>query len=102
MLVGASVSEPPSSDANGDFLLLGRAQRAPHLWIKRKFVYLFICIYIWYVRIPYIYSALFVRDAIFPHVVMSKDIAKLVTFEKPERSGMFDSLMESEERRRKG
>ena len=32
-------------------------------------------------RIPYIYSALFVRDAIFPHVVMSKDIAKLATFE---------------------
>ena len=25
--------------------LLGRAQRAPHLWVKRKFVYLFIYIY---------------------------------------------------------
>ena len=43
---------------------------------------LFICIYIWYVRIPYMHSALFVRDAIFPHVsYMSKDIAKLATFE---------------------
>ena len=44
---------------------------------------LFICIYIWYVRIPYMHSALFVRDAIFPHVAiyMSKDIAKLATFE---------------------
>ena len=63
-------------------ILLGLAALAPHLWIKRKFVYiftywgersephtcgvneklsvyiyiyLFIYIYIWYVRIPYIY-----------------------------------------------
>ena len=52
---------------------LGRAQRAPHLWMKRKFVYIFIYIfiylytYIWYVRIPYIHPAPFVRDAKFPH-----------------------------------
>ena len=26
-------------------------------------------IYIWYMRIPYMHSALFVRDAIFPHVM---------------------------------
>ena len=39
--------------------------------------------YIWYVRIPYMHSALFVRDAIFPHVsYMSKDIAKLAAFER--------------------
>ena len=31
-IIGASVSEPPSSDANNDLPLLGRAQRAPHLW----------------------------------------------------------------------
>ena len=45
-------------------------------------LYVSIYIYIWYVRIPYMHSALFVRDAIFPHVIhversgyMSKDIA---------------------------
>ena len=45
-------------------------------------------IYIWYVCIPYMHSALFVHDAIFPHVIhvkrssyMLKDIAKLATFE---------------------
>ena len=45
-----------------------------HLWIKRKVVYIFICLYvymfIWYVRIPYMNSTLFVRDAIFPYVLM--------------------------------
>ena len=48
----------------------GERERAPHLWIKRKIVYIFIYlfIYVWYVRIPYMHSALFVRDAIFPHV----------------------------------
>ena len=33
-------------------------------------IYMFICRYVWYVRIPYMHSALFVRDAIFPHVCM--------------------------------
>ena len=35
------------------------------------FIYLFIyiCMYVWYVRIPYMHSALFVRDAIFSHVI---------------------------------
>ena len=43
--------------------LLGRAQRAPHLWWKRKIVYMFgTCVF----RI-YIHPAPFVRDAIFPH-----------------------------------
>ena len=32
-------------------------------------------------RIPYIHSALFVRDAIFPHVVHVERYAKLATFE---------------------
>ena len=43
-----------------DKYILGERERAPHLWIN--------CMFIWYVRIPYMYSALFVRDAIFPHV----------------------------------
>ena len=33
-------------------------------------VYIFIYIYIWYVRIPYIHPAPFVRDAIFPHCML--------------------------------
>ena len=54
----------------------GEPERAPHLWVKQKIVYLYryiyyvyIFIYIWYVRIPYMHSALFVCDAIFPHVI---------------------------------
>ena len=32
------------------------------------YLYIYICIYIyvWYVRIPFMHSALFMRDAIFP------------------------------------
>ena len=41
---------------------------------------MYIYIYI-YVCIPYMHSALFVRDEIFPHLYMSKDIAKLGKFE---------------------
>ena len=34
------------------------------------YLYIYIYIYIWYVRIPYMHSALFVRDAIFPHCTL--------------------------------
>ena len=37
-------------------------------------IYLLIYIYIWYVRIPYMHSALFVRDAIFPHCILGSCI----------------------------
>ena len=74
-IIGASLSEPHTSESNGAIFigasaasptlvdktkiclyiyLLGRVQRAPHLWCKRKIVCLFIYIYIWFVRIPYI------------------------------------------------
>ena len=56
---------------------------------------LYIClyIYIWYMRILYIHSALFVRDAIFLHVIdMSK--ASYVCKAK-KKSCMYDSLMGS-------
>ena len=33
-------------------------------------IYLYVYMFIWYVRIPYMNSTLFVRDAIFPHVFM--------------------------------
>ena len=37
------------------------------------YIYIYVYIYIWYVRIPYMHSALFVRGAIFLHVIyMSK------------------------------
>ena len=58
--------------------------RSPHnaLHSPSIFIFLYIYMYIWYVRIPYMHSALFVRDAIFLHVsYMSEDIAKLATFE---------------------
>ena len=48
------------------YLLLGRAQRAPHLWCKRKIVYIYgTCVF----RI-YVHPAPFVRDAIFPHCML--------------------------------
>ena len=65
LVIGASLSEPDTCDKTKNCL------------------FMFIYIYIWYVRILYMHSALFVRDAIFPHSihVASKDIAKLATFE---------------------
>ena len=55
-------------------LLLGRAHAAsPTLVVKTEnclYMYIYICRYVWYVCIPYMHSALFVRDAIFPHVCM--------------------------------
>ena len=54
-----------------------------------------LCTVIWYVHIPYMHSVLFVCDAIFPHVIHVKRYSYVW---KPERSWMYDSLMESEER----
>ena len=55
--------------------------------------------FVWYVRIPYMHSALFVRDAIFPHLIhverssyMLKDIAIASYVWKPERSCMIVRL----------
>ena len=49
---------PPLAQARPMMLCIytswGEPERAPHLWIKRKFVY----VYVWYVRIPYMLSAL--------------------------------------------
>ena len=47
--------------------LIGARCARPTLVVKRKIVYMFIYMFIWYMRIPYMNSALFVRDAIFPH-----------------------------------
>ena len=51
IIVGASLREPHTCGENGKF-----------------YIYLYI-MFVWYVRIPYMHSALFVRDAIFPHLV---------------------------------
>ena len=53
-------------------LVIGASAASPTLVVKTEnclYIYLFIYIYIWYVRIPYMHSALFVRDAIFPHCI---------------------------------
>ena len=49
-LVWASLSKPHTCGENGKCL--------------------YICIYVSYVRIPYIHSALFVHNAIFPHCML--------------------------------
>ena len=46
--------------------VIGARCARPTLVVKTE-ICLYICLYIWYVRIPYIHSALFVRYAIFPH-----------------------------------
>ena len=63
----------------------GEPERAPHLWIKPKIVYIHIYIglyiYVWYVHIPYMHSALFVQCNI-PHVIhVERYSYKLATFE---------------------
>ena len=69
----ASVSKPHTSELNRDFSsnIIGASAASPTLVVKTEnclYIYLYIyIIYIWYVRIPYMHSALFVRDAIFPH-----------------------------------
>ena len=47
---------------------------------KKNCLYIYMClyIYIWYMHIPYMHSALFVRDAIFLHVIYK---SKPATFE---------------------
>ena len=52
-LIGARLSGPNTCGVNG-----------------KLSIYIYICLFVWYVRIPYMHSALFVRDAIFPHVCM--------------------------------
>ena len=46
--------------------------RSPHnaLHSPSIFICLYVYMFIWYVRIPYMNSALFVRDAIFLYVFM--------------------------------
>ena len=64
-VIGASLSEPHISESNGGFFI-GASVSEPHIVSKTKnclYVYMYIYIYIWYVRIPYMQSALFVRDA---------------------------------------
>ena len=43
-------------------IIIGASAASPTLVVKTEN-----CLYVWYVRIPYIHSALFVCDAIFPH-----------------------------------
>ena len=50
---------------------VGLAQARPTLVVKTENC-LYICMFVWYVRIPYMHSALFVRDEIFPHVCMHR------------------------------
>ena len=59
-------------------------------------------LYVWYVRIPYMHSVVFVHDAIFPRYTCRKIyIAKLGMSESQKEvvDSMYDSLIESEERR---
>ena len=42
---------------------------------------------IWYVRIPYIHSALFVRDAIFPHCALFHVASHSCSRDKTNRTG---------------
>ena len=65
-------------------MMIGASAASPTLVVKTEnclYIYLFIYIYIWYVRIPYMHSALFVRDAIFLHCILGSCITILLTQE---------------------
>ena len=54
-------------------IIIGASAASPTLVVKSEnclyiciYICIYICRYVWYVRIPYMHSALFVRDAIFP------------------------------------
>ena len=70
----------------------GKPEQAPHLWIKWKFVYLYV----------YIYGMCVFRICILPYLCVMQYFymlftwAKLTTFESQGRSCMYDSLMGSE------
>ena len=53
---------------------------------------MFIYIYIWYVRIPYMHSALYVCDAIFPHVIQERAISVRTSRPENESSRVGMSL----------
>ena len=53
------------------------ASAASALVVKTEnclYIYIYIYIYIWYVRIPYMHSALFVRDTMFPQCILGSCI----------------------------
>ena len=67
-------------------------------------IYLYIYIYIWYVRIPYMHSALFVRDAIFLHYILGSCITAC-SRDKTRKAEQWESTQqgfENGEERRKG
>ena len=57
-----------------------------------------IYIYIWYVRIPYMHSALFVRDAIFPHCIKRR-LLKRQDYRKAEQWESTQQGLENGEER---
>ena len=54
VIIGVNMSKPHTSGENGKLSV-------------------YIYIYIWYVHIPYMHFALFLRNAIFPHVIQSEE-----------------------------
>ena len=56
-------------------------------------------IYIWYVRIPYMHSALFVRDAIFPHCTLNHCLLKRQDYRKAEQWESTQQGLENGEER---
>ena len=58
-----------------------------------------IYIYIWYVRIPYMHSALFVRDTIFPHCTLNHCLLKRQDYRKAEQWESTQQGLENGEER---
>ena len=85
MVIGASLSEPHTSESNSA-IFIGASAASPTLVVKTEnCLYIYIYIYIWYVRIPYMHSALFVRDAIFPHCTLNHCLLKRQDYRKAEQ-----------------
>ena len=56
-------------------MIIGASAASPTLVVKTENC-LYVYLYIWYVRIPYIHPALFVRDATFPHVMLLQNYSE--------------------------
>ena len=63
------------------------------LFSLRKLFCDFIYIYIWYVRIPYMHSALFVHDAIFPHWILGSCITAC-SRDKTRKAEQWESMQQ--------
>ena len=99
-VIGASLSEPHTSESNSAIFIYYWGERSdPHTCGENGKLYIYIYIYIWYVHIPYIHSAIFVRDAIFPHCTLNHCLLERQDYRKAEQWESTQQGLENGEER---